>query len=102
MPTRVKLYLYIIATSLAIALGAGIAIGAIALAPALVAGSATAAPAVDAEAEYHRGLYDICRALLSGSRDQCMQAVVEARANHWYEQSSEGWSWADAAQASQQ
>lgn len=99
MSTRLKLYLYIMGVTLVVMLGIGMAIGAFAIAPAVAAPPAAATPAADAVAEYHRGIYDICRSVLKGSTDQCLQAVAAAQAGHWYEQDSVGWKWPVADRA---
>jgi hypothetical protein len=100
MSTRLKLYLYIVSAGLIVMLGIGVLIGVFAIAPALQARTITAAStSADAEAEYHRGLYDICRSVLHGSREDCIGAVAKAQANHWYEQQSDGWSWPPAVGA---
>ena len=92
MSNRLKLYLYIIAVTLVVMLGVGVVIGAFAVGPAIASPSA-AAPPTDGEAQYHRGIYDVCRSIMQGSRDQCLQAVAQAHDHHWYEQDSNGWSW---------
>lgn len=55
----------------------------------------TPLPAVDSEAEYYRGVYDVCQwvAAQAGRPMDCMQFVERARANGWYEQPSAGWRW---------
>jgi len=93
MTNRKKLYISIAVLSLWLIFAAGVAVGAFAVGPALASAAPLAAGAADAEGQYHRGLYDICRAVLHGQAQECMQAVANAHEQHWYEQESPGWTW---------
>lgn len=46
----------------------------------------------DLEAQYYRGLYDVC---LAQTRlpEMCLNSVSEFKARDWYEQESQGWDW---------
>ncbi|GIK36545.1 MAG: hypothetical protein BroJett011_03780 [Chloroflexota bacterium] len=46
----------------------------------------------DPEAEYYRGLYDVCVAQ-TRQREMCLKAVGGFRAKGWYEQESPGYEW---------
>ena len=92
MTKRKKLYIVIAVLSLWLIFAGGIAIGTFAIGPGF-ASAAPAAGAVDAESQYHRGLYDICRSVLHGQAQECLQLIASAREKHWYEQESPGWTW---------
>ncbi|MCU0493733.1 MAG: hypothetical protein MUD01_19255 [Chloroflexaceae bacterium] len=57
--------------------------------------AAAAAPvAADAsEAEYHRGIYDICRSAMQGSVEDCLKLVDRTRQQQWFQEGSPGWAW---------
>ena len=93
MITRKKLYISIAVLSLWLIFAAGVAVGAFAIGPALALGASPSAQGTDAEGQYHRGLYDICRSVLHGQPQDCMQVVASAQERHWYEQDSPGWTW---------
>jgi hypothetical protein len=92
MNHRKKLYISIAVLSAWLVFAVGVAVGAFAVGPALVS-AATPSAGADTESQYHRGLYDICRTVLQGEPQECMQAVASARERHWYEQESPGWTW---------
>ena len=92
MNLRKKLYISIAVLPVWLVFAAGVTIGAFAVGPAL-ASAAKPSVSADAESQYHRGLYDICRSVLHGQPQDCMQAVASARQQHWYEQESPGWIW---------
>src|SRR5262245_26464768 len=98
MTNRKKLYISIAVLSLRLIFAAGVAVGAFAVGPAL-ASAAPSAGSADAEGQYHRGLYDICRSVLHGEPQECLQAVAGAHQQHWYEQESPGWTWPPSARA---
>ena len=93
MTKRKKLYISIAVLSVWLIFAAGVAVGALAVGPALASAATPAAMGGDAESQYHRGLYDICRSVLHGQPQECMQAVAGAYQNHWYDQESPGWTW---------
>src|SRR5262245_30880221 len=93
MTNRTKLYILIAVLSLWLIFAAGVAVGTFAVGPALASAATPATGGADAEAQYHRGLYDICRSVLQAQPQECMQAVASARQQHWYEQESPGWTW---------
>ena len=93
MTNRKKLYISIAVLSLWLIFAAGVAIGAFAVGPALASVASPSATGADAEGQYHRGLYDICRTVLQGQPPECLQAVASAYQRHWYEQESPGWTW---------
>ena len=99
MSNRKKLYTSIAVLSLWLIFAAGVAVGAFAVGPALASAATAPAAGADAEGQYHRGLYDICRSVLKGQPQECMQAVASAQQRHWYEQESPGWTWPPSASA---
>lgn len=96
MTTRKKLYISIAALSLWLIFAAGVAVGVFAVGPALASAAPPSAVGMDAEGQYLRGLYDICRTVLKGQPQECMQAAASAHERHWYEQESPGWTWPPA------
>lgn len=51
-----------------------------------------ATPAADPQAEYYRGLYDVC-VQATGDLQGCLGWVTKAYKSKWYEQPSAGWEW---------
>lgn len=46
----------------------------------------------EAEAEYYRGLYDVCVGQ-THQREMCLQATAKFKARDWYGLESVGWRW---------
>ena len=44
------------------------------------------------EAEYYRGLYDVCHAQMH-IPDLCLEIVIELKSDDWYNRESLGWHW---------
>ena len=48
---------------------------------------------LDLQAEYYRGVYDMCVVVIGGTADACMGGVYGTFENRWYEQGSPGYSY---------
>lgn len=46
----------------------------------------------DAEEQYYRGMYDLCRSARLTTVD-CLTGVNKARTAKWYDAESDGWRW---------
>lgn len=48
---------------------------------------------VDPREQYYRGIYDVCRAAVKGTPDQCLETIGKLIEKSWYEEESKGWTW---------